>query len=153
MSPGGATGLALRYAWSSVVAPMEPCTAAIRPALSFVACVSHVPTLRRHLLASPILAAGSEHELIVVQNCPSAAHGLNIGIERAKHDWIVCLHQDVVLPSGWDRIAIAAARRGRETIRPDWRGRRVRRRTRDRDARTDGLVPSGLAGLSIGDAC
>ncbi len=42
----------------------------------------------------------------MVQNCPSAAHGLNLGIELAKHDWIVCLHQDVVLPSGWDRVAI-----------------------------------------------
>jgi Glycosyltransferase like family len=74
--------------------------------LSFVMCVSNVATLRRHLLASPILAAGAGHELIAVQNCPSAAHGLNIGIERARHDWIVCLHQDVVLPNGWDRMAI-----------------------------------------------
>jgi Glycosyltransferase like family len=83
---------------------MEPCAPGRQ--VSFVVCVSHLPTLRGQLLASPILAAGSEHELIIVQNCPSAAHGLNLGIERAKHDWIVCLHQDVVLPGGWDRAVI-----------------------------------------------
>jgi hypothetical protein len=83
---------------------MEPC--APGRLLSFVVCVSDVPTLERQLLASRVLAAGSAHELIVVQNCPSAAHGLNLGTERAKRDWIVCLHQDVVLPSGWDRMAI-----------------------------------------------
>jgi hypothetical protein len=83
---------------------MEPCAPGRQ--LSFVVCVSHLPTLRGQLLASPILAAGSEHELIVVQNCPSAAHGLNRGIERAKSDWVVCLHQDVVLPEGWDDMAI-----------------------------------------------
>jgi len=41
--------------------------------------------------------------LILVKNCPSAAAGLNIGLEQAKHEWIVCVHQDVYLPEGWDR--------------------------------------------------
>jgi hypothetical protein len=45
----------------------------------------------------------SPHEIILVENCPSAASGLNIGLERAQHDWVVCLHQDVYLPPGWDR--------------------------------------------------
>jgi Glycosyltransferase like family len=89
-----------------VIATMEPCTRRIRPALSFVTCVSHLPTLKRQLLASPVLAAGSQRELITVHDCPSAAHGLNVGIDRAKHAWIVGLHQDVVLPRGWDRIVL-----------------------------------------------
>jgi len=41
--------------------------------------------------------------LILVKNCPSAAGGLNLGIERAQHEWVVCVHQDVHLPEGWDR--------------------------------------------------
>jgi hypothetical protein len=95
---------------------MEPCAPGRQ--LSFVACVSDVPTLKRHLLSSPILAAGSQHELIVVQNCPSAAHGLNLGTERAKRDWIVCLHQDVVLPGGWDKIAIEQLARAEQRFGP-----------------------------------
>jgi hypothetical protein len=36
-----------------------------------------------------------------MRNCRSAADGLNQGIARAKHDMVVCVHQDVYLPAGW----------------------------------------------------
>ena len=71
--------------------------------LSFVACVSSQGTLHANLLTSPCLHADLPHEVILVKNCPRAADGLNLGIARAKHDWVVCLHQDVWLPAGWDR--------------------------------------------------
>ncbi len=48
-------------------------------------------------LKSPCLQAGSAHEVILVKNCPSAADGLNLGLERARNDWVVCMHQDVYL--------------------------------------------------------
>ncbi|MFI5454313.1 MAG: methyltransferase domain-containing protein [Isosphaerales bacterium] len=70
---------------------------------TFAACVSDDAILGANLLASPCLEPGSPHEVILVKNCPSAAAGLNIGLERAKHEWIVCAHQDVYLPRGWDR--------------------------------------------------
>jgi hypothetical protein len=70
---------------------------------SFVACVSNEPALRSNLLASPCLGASSRHEVILVKNCPSAAHGLNLGIERATGEWVIGVHQDVFLPEGWDR--------------------------------------------------
>ena len=70
--------------------------------VTFVVCVSDHHLLKTNLLASPALRAGSAHELIVVENCPSTAHGLNLGLERAKHTCVVCVHQDVVLPRGWD---------------------------------------------------
>ena len=60
-----------------------------------------MPTLRANLLASPCLSA---HEVIAIRNAPSAAAGLNMGIARAKHELVVCVHQDVFLPSGWDRL-------------------------------------------------
>lgn len=34
-------------------------------------------------------------------NSMSAPQALNIGIERAVHEIIVCCHQDVVFPTGW----------------------------------------------------
>ncbi len=72
-------------------------------ALSFVCCVSREEVLRSNLLASPCLGRGSSHEVILVKNCPSAADGLNLGVERAAGDWVVGVHQDVFLPEGWDR--------------------------------------------------
>ncbi len=72
-------------------------------ALSFVACVSDSAILEANLLSSPCLNDGSPNESIVIRNCPSAADGLNIGIARAEAEWVVCVHQDVWLPAGWDR--------------------------------------------------
>ncbi len=73
------------------------------PALTFVACVSDEAVLGANLLDSPCLKPGSVHELILVKNCRSAAAGLNLGIARARHEFVVCLHQDVRLPPNWDR--------------------------------------------------
>jgi hypothetical protein len=70
--------------------------------LTFVACVADDGLLNSNLLASPCLAPGSRHEVILVRNARSAAAGLNLGIERAVGDLIVCMHQDVFLPDGWD---------------------------------------------------
>jgi hypothetical protein len=70
--------------------------------ITFVACVSDEELLDANLLASPWLAPGSSHEVILVRNARSAAEGLNLGIKRAAGDLIVCVHQDVFLPNGWD---------------------------------------------------
>ena len=69
---------------------------------SFAACASDTTLLEANLLASPCVGTGSPNELIVVTNCPSAAAGMNLGIDRAAHGWVVCVHQDVFLPGGWD---------------------------------------------------
>ena len=29
-----------------------------------------------------------------------------MGLARAKHEWVVCAHQDVYLPEGWDRCLV-----------------------------------------------
>ena len=71
--------------------------------VSFLACVSDGPTLESNLLRSPCLIGGSPHEVVAVKNCPSAAAGLNLGLERAQCEFVVCVHQDVYLPAGWDR--------------------------------------------------
>ncbi len=74
--------------------------------LTFVACVSDEEILAANLLASACLKPGSPHEVILIKNGRSAADGLNIGIARARHELVVCLHQDVRLPPGWDHRLI-----------------------------------------------
>ncbi len=78
--------------------------------LSFVCCVSREDVLRSNLLASPCLGRGSSHEVILVKNCPSAAAGLNLGVERAAGDWVIGVHEDVFLPEGWDRRLVLQLR-------------------------------------------
>ena len=68
---------------------------------SFVTGLSNSEALRTNLPASPCLGPTTVHEVIAVSNCRSAADGLNTGLKRAKHEWVVCVHQDVYLPSGW----------------------------------------------------
>jgi hypothetical protein len=73
-------------------------------ALSFVTCVSDLGILQANLLRSQCLQAGTGHEVIGIKDCSSAADGLNLGFEQARHEWTVCVHQDVYLPEGWDRL-------------------------------------------------
>lgn len=69
--------------------------------ITFVVCSNSEDVLRDNLLASPCLAPGSAHEVIVIRDATSAGEGLNRGIAQAKHGLVVCVHQDVYLPEGW----------------------------------------------------
>ena len=80
--------------------------------LSFVTCASNLEVLGARLLSSPCLGTGGL-PLAVYFNAPSAAHGFNAAMlaERAKSpdgrggvSWLVWVHQDVVLPQGWDTV-------------------------------------------------
>jgi glycosyl transferase family 2 len=75
--------------------------------VTFVVCISDDELLNANLLASPCLAPGSPHEVVLVRNARAAAEGLNLGIERAGGDLIVWVHQDVCLPDGWDEQLIS----------------------------------------------
>jgi Glycosyltransferase like family/Glycosyltransferase family 17 len=86
--------------------------------LSFVVCVNDAAVLNANLLASPCLGADSLHEVIAIRGAVSAAAGLNLGLERAKHELVVCLHQDVYLPEGWDKELVAQYRLAEETLGP-----------------------------------
>jgi hypothetical protein len=70
--------------------------------LSFVVCLSDESVLDANLMASPCLEPGTPHDVVAIRNAPSAAAGLNLGLDRAQHDSIVYVHQDVFLPKGWD---------------------------------------------------
>ena len=71
------------------------------PPVTFVACTNDAAQLRSNLLASPCLAPGHPHEVLLYEGMGSAAEGLNRGIREASHDLVVLLHQDVYLPSWW----------------------------------------------------
>jgi hypothetical protein len=71
--------------------------------LSFVVGVTDFEILQNNFMASPCVAeAGSPHEVILVRGGPNVTAKLSRGLEQAKHDWVVCIHQDVWLPPSWD---------------------------------------------------
>jgi hypothetical protein len=71
--------------------------------LSFVAGISDDEILRNNLMASPCSAGpDSPHRVILVRGGQNVGAKLNVGLERAKSEWVVCIHQDVWLPAGWD---------------------------------------------------
>jgi GT2 family glycosyltransferase len=86
--------------------------------LSFAVCVSDDAILQANLLASPCLGRGSPHEVILIRGAPGAASGLNQAIERAKHELVVCVHQDVYLPRGWERRVYQQFRLAEERFGP-----------------------------------
>jgi hypothetical protein len=93
-------------------------TAPAKPAISFVLCVSDDAIAQANLMASPCLGPESAHEIIVIKNSPSAAAALNLGLDRAKCQWVVCPHQDVRLPSGWDHEFLDQLRIADERLGP-----------------------------------
>lgn len=85
--------------------------------LLFVAGVNDVATFTQRLWSSPCLRSG-RWPLVAHFHAGSAAEAFNAVADSASHraqaDWLVWVHQDVVLPQGWDdtfRAALAASRR------------------------------------------
>jgi SAM-dependent methyltransferase len=70
--------------------------------VTFVACVNDDDLLESNLLRSPCLDPGTPHELILMRRQTSAADGFNTALEKARHDLVVFVQQDLYLPRGWD---------------------------------------------------
>lgn len=87
----------------------------------FVSAVSSFDTVRERLLASPCMAAGKQ-PLVLRWNAASAAQVFNAVMDsRPPQEWVVWVHQDVVLPGDWDTlfaqaIAQAEQRLGRLSV-------------------------------------
>jgi hypothetical protein len=69
--------------------------------LTIVCCVNDERQLDANLLHSPDLREPTKHEILLYRDAASAAEGLNVGIERARNELVVLVHQDVYLPKGW----------------------------------------------------
>jgi SAM-dependent methyltransferase len=70
--------------------------------ITFVACVNDDDQLESNLLRSPCLDPGTPHEVILMRRQTSAADGFNTALEKARHDLVVFVQQDIYLPRGWD---------------------------------------------------
>jgi SAM-dependent methyltransferase len=70
--------------------------------ITVVACVNDDDQLESNLLRSPCLDPGTPHELILMRRQTSAADGFNTALEKARHDVVVFVQQDIYLPRGWD---------------------------------------------------
>lgn len=67
--------------------------------LTFVLAVNNEELFRNCFLRSPDLDLGVD--IVVQKGFSSAALAYNSGIQRAKNDTVVLVHQDVYLPEGW----------------------------------------------------
>lgn len=80
----------------------------MRPLLHFITCATDPEVLRNRLLASPCLAE-RHYGLSIYLDAASAAAAFNKEIEQLSGvEWLVWVHQDVFLPSGWDQQFISA---------------------------------------------
>lgn len=80
--------------------------------LAFVACVSDVEVLQRCLLASPCIAQG-RWPLQAFFNARDAAGAFNSALAATSPGtWLVWVHQDVLLPEGWDTRFLQALAQG-----------------------------------------
>jgi len=72
--------------------------------LSFTIAVNNEKVFEQNVLASPVFKSGHQHEILVRRGFASAGAAYNDAISTATNDIIVCMHQDIYLPDGWDEI-------------------------------------------------
>ncbi|MBF0340552.1 MAG: methyltransferase domain-containing protein [Magnetococcales bacterium] len=72
--------------------------------ISFIVPTNDRRVLADNFLSSPILRAPTPHQVILLEDQPSAGDALANGVQQAIHDFIVYVHQDVYLPERWDAI-------------------------------------------------
>lgn len=81
---------------------MSPNTTPMPVSLTLVTAVSKLDVFQQRLMSSPCLRPGGL-PLLAYFNCSSAAQAFNSAMDSAPAGhWLVWVHQDVVLPSGWD---------------------------------------------------
>jgi SAM-dependent methyltransferase len=90
-----------QYIISGCKLPAAPAGFATAP-ITFVACVNDDDQLESNLLRSPCLDPGTPHEILLMRRQTSAAEGFNNALEKARHDLVVFVQQDIYLPRGWD---------------------------------------------------
>ena len=72
--------------------------------LLLVTSVSQIDVFKDRLMRSDCLKSGGL-PLMAFFNCPSAADAFNAAMDsQPSAKWVVWLHQDVVLPDGWEHV-------------------------------------------------
>ncbi|MBF0271300.1 MAG: methyltransferase domain-containing protein [Magnetococcales bacterium] len=70
--------------------------------ISFIVPTNDRRVLGDNFLSSAIFRQPHPHQLILLENQPSAGAALANGVRQALHDFVVYAHQDVYLPDRWD---------------------------------------------------
>ena len=73
-----------------------------KPSLGFVSAVSNFEVLRQQLMRSPCFQTG-QMALTIHANAASAAQAFNDALQSTRVDWLVWVHQDVYLPTDWEK--------------------------------------------------
>jgi GT2 family glycosyltransferase len=72
-----------------------------RPITFVVAVKSRGQILEDNFLASPCFRVARDHQILIQENFVSAAKAYNDAIDRAVHDLIIFVHQDIIFPEPW----------------------------------------------------
>jgi hypothetical protein len=89
-----------------------------RTPMSFIACVNDDMQLDANLLASPALAPGTPHELVLIRGATSIGEAFNQTLKKVAHDIVVLVQQDIYLPWGWDTEFARGFEQAREHFGP-----------------------------------
>lgn len=93
---------AFQYVYSAKLRPNNANSADCGVPMTFVVNVTDEAVFEANLMASPCLASGEGHELIVMRRQASEqAAAYNAGFDQASNELVVFVHQDVYLPKGW----------------------------------------------------
>lgn len=68
---------------------------------TFVVAVNNLRIFEDNFLASPCLAGLHSHEVIVQSGFRSASEAYNDGLDKARNELVIFVHQDVILTGGW----------------------------------------------------
>lgn len=71
-------------------------------AITFIIPVGDEDVYQNNFCTSPILAGKHPHQIIAQRRFRCAGEAFNNGLDRARNDRVVCVHQDVILPQRWD---------------------------------------------------
>ncbi|MBF0164647.1 MAG: class I SAM-dependent methyltransferase [Magnetococcales bacterium] len=95
-----------QYIFKGIPNPASLSAETLQPVfpISFIVPTNDHRILQDNLLCSPIFHDAHPHQIILVENQPSAAQAIAFGLRQAVHECIVYAHQDVYLPRGWDVV-------------------------------------------------
>ncbi len=87
--------------------------------VTFVVPVSDNGIYEENFLASPLFSEIHQHQILAIQNAPSATKLYNWAIDKSTNDIIIFVHQDMLFPKSWLRNLRNALEYLKETD-PQW---------------------------------
>lgn len=70
-------------------------------AVTFIVPVSDNNIYKENFLSSPLFNEKHQHQILAIQNAPSATKAYNRAIDESLNDILIFVHQDVLFPVSW----------------------------------------------------